>query len=996
MPGAGTRSMVCLLALLAAGSQVSGAGEVSRPPAAIAGKLAGAIRLDGTLKEPAWQQGEWSTGFRMLSNKAAERVPAPVQTRFKVLYDADALYVGVVCDEPTPDGLKAAATFHDGAVWGDDCVELFLDPEGVGRYYHHLIVNSQGTVFDAYAADYGLVHGKLWNCAFGSKGRVDRAAGHWTLELRIPFGSLHLGEKPKARWLFNLARERYAGGKPELSTWSPMPSASFHKPRHFGSVGGLAVDYRVFRLSVGEPQVSIARDAGGVQTMDMRVRVANETGRAVEIVASASHFGQPRTRVSAQAVKLAAGATAEIALPRLAVRAALKRSHILFALASPDGTRTHRSFVKDLSVEYKPIAIALLRPVYRNNIYASEKLEQMEFRFRLTSDTRRLGHVVEYALASEEGRTAGNGKVAVEAAARPVTLPIAGLAVGTYRLSARVVDARGKALHETSLVVRKLPPPSAGREVRIDEQRNVLIDGKPFLGIGWYGAVPTDDPRTDVVALQNLETPHVVAMEPVPQLDAARERFRKHGIMSVVDISNGRVYYSFNLWRADRKALATQIQSEIKERSAPSPEMADMLERLVHAVRGEPWLLGYYISDEPEIHNFRSDYLEAQYQLVRALDPYHPVLVTNDTIDGIVTHGYKVADILAPDPYRADYDYVPNFLKKVLEVGSRGKATYVTLWHSAGDTHFTNAYGTRRPYSYRVFRNQYLASVAYGAKGFAAYTSAFFLPEPDYYVGLPHVWRELRLLEKAMMAPAPAEPVALEPAVELATWVRRVDGHVYVVAVNHKPGAKEARISSPLLRDAKTLHVMSEGRDVAVANGGFADRFEEGDAHIYTTDPRAKALKSTRAIEAEIEAAKKACAKPGNLLHLSRGVHVRAADGFYAPWFKQYFYYAVNGIPIDKGWAVHSWGKKPSWLEILLPDLVEVQRLVLTTPNFRDYTIETFDGDRWTKVVDVKGNTQTRIEHVLKKKAKCIKVRVTVTAVREGKPTLSEIEAYAQ
>ena len=985
--------ILCLLLCAGAASRPAWAGL---PPWARARQVTGPIIVDGKLDEPIWAKGPWNSCFSVVSAEPVEKGQARVQTRFKVLHDDEALYVGVACDEPDLDGLKANASFHDGAVWGDDCIELFFDPGKVGRYYHHLIINSQGTVFDAYAADFGLVHGKLWNCAFESKGATDTARKQWALEVRIPFASMKLGEKPGNAWLFNLTRERYAGGKQELSSWTTFAKGGFHNPKRFGTLVGLQVDFSRFRLAVGEPQVSIARDAGGVRTMEMTVRVTNETGRPIEVVASASHFGKPKTRVRAEPVKLAAGGKAEIALPRLAVRAALKRSHVLLSFTDPSGRHVYTNLVKDLSVEYRPIAIELLRPAYRHNIYATEKLTDLEFRLRLIPDTRRPGNTVSYALADAGGKVVGQGEARAEAAAKTVTLGVADLPFGTYRLAASVRDANGKALHATATAIRKLPPPKAGTEVRIDEHRNVLIDGKPFLGIGWYGGVSTDDPRPGVVALQNLETPKVIAMEPEPKLDACRERFARYGIRSIVDISNGRIYYSFNLWRADRRELGKQIQGEIKERSAPSPQMADMMTRLIHAVKGEPWLLGYYISDEPEIHNFRSDYLENQYKLAAQLDPYHPVLVTNDTIDGIVTHGVKVADILGPDPYRPDYDYVPNFLRKVLEVGRRGKATFVTLWHSAGDTHFAREYGTARPYPYRVFRNQYLASVAYGVKGFVAYTSAFFLPEPDYYVGLPCVWRELRFLEQAMMAPEPAEPLTVEAPTDMGTWVRKVGGHLYLVVVNHKPGAKDARVASPLLLGVGKLLVASEGREVAVANGCFADHFQEGAARIYTTNPEAARLKTTRAVEAEIEAAKKGAARPGNLLHLSRGVHLRAAKGFYAPWFHQYFYYAVNGVTIDKGWTVHSGANTPSWLEILLPDEAEIARFVLYTPNFRDYTIEAWDADRWVKVVDVKGNTQTRVEHVLEKKVTCIKIRVTVTAAREGRPALSEIEAYAK
>ncbi len=247
-------------------------------------------------------------------------------------------------------------------------------------------------------------------------------------------------------------------------------------------------------------------------------------------------------------------------------------------------------------------------------------------------------------------------------------------------------------------------------------------------------------------------------------------------------------------------------EASLHELSAPSEETTGYLRQLIETVRGEPGLLGYYIADEPEIHNTRSDYLESYYRLLCELDPYHPVVVTNDTLDGIVTHGYRCADILSPDPYRSDYDYVPNFMKRCREVLRPGQAIMLTPWHASSQAHTTAEYGTAPPYPYRVFRNQYLVSLAYGARGWTGYTGAFFMPEVQYRYGLPYVWREVRFLERAMAAPPPDEPLTIEADAEMAGWIRSADGNLYLVVVNHKPGERQAGAnqSSPAGRGRPT------------------------------------------------------------------------------------------------------------------------------------------------------------------------------------------------
>ena len=284
---------------------------------------------------------------------------------------------------------------------------------------------------------------------------------------------------------------------------------------------------------------------------------------------------------------------------------------------------------------------------------------------------------------------------------------------------------------QTQTAIRKLPP-AAGSEVRIDQHRNILVNGKPVVLIGWYGTVPLEDPRPDVVALQNVQTPVVVDY---PNKEPVAKAFRERGIYSIVSLEPGRLFYSFQLWRKPGNSVA----QEWSKLSAPSDECRGYLRQMVELLRNEPGLLGWYLADEPEINNVRADYLESLYRTVRELDPYHPMMITNDTLDGIEKFGYRACDILSPDPYSPKPSYVPSFLQKAASVLQPGQATMLTPWHAAGHTHFTNDFGTDPPYPYRVLRGQYLAGVAFGCRGFTGYASDFFLPEPVLRYGLPRI-----------------------------------------------------------------------------------------------------------------------------------------------------------------------------------------------------------------------------------------------------------------
>ncbi len=952
------------------------------------------IRVDGVLDEAAWQTAAWNSGFvrieRHLDNPGAE-----VQTRFKVVHTPSAVYVAVECDEPRIERLKAKTPWRDGAVWADDCVELFFDPGGSGRYYHQIMVNSKGRIYDSYAADFGLVKSRLWNGAYRAAGHVDRKGRKWSVEVEIPFGTLVLGEKAGARWRWNVARERHAGGTLELSSWVPL-KGSFHQPLEFGTIVGMPDDYTAFRLTVGEAKVTVSRTAGGTASLTTRVPITNGTGRDLRIVATAELADHPGSAVTAPPRSMEVGGQADVAFPPLTLKGgSVPEAAVVFTFAEQGTGRILKKLLRGLSTQDRPLALTVLRPVYRSNIYASERVPEIEFTLSVSPEVGLAATRFHLALRDEQGGVLSERTVSPAAAtAGTLRLGTAGMKVGAYTLAVQALDAAGKELAAVLETIRKLPPPDRGHEIRIDENRNLLVDGVPFFGIGWYGRVPTEDPRAEVVALQNVTVPVVV---PYPDVSGIRKSYREHGIYSIVSLEHGRFLHSFKIWQKQNAHLKPALQ-ELHTLEEPSETLKELARKMVEAVRGEPGVLGYYIADEPEIHDIPSKYLENYYRYLRELDPYHPVFITNDTIDGLVTHGYTCADVLSPDPYSPELDYVPNFLKKINEIRKPGQTTYVTLWHATSQTHFTRPIGSAPPYSYRTFRNQYFASIVYGAKGFTAYTADFFLPETEYRYGLPAVWRELRVLAPALAAPPPTVPVSLRGGEDLAVWGRIAGGYVYLVVVNHKTGPRRSEISWQPLGEREHT-VMSEGRTVRARAGKLTAELASGDVRVFTDDPKARTLPSSAAVERELAVRKAATAKPGNLLHMSRGTRVGCSKGYFAPWFHQYFYYAINGITDDRGWSAYAWDGTSAWAEFTLAEPAAIGQVILYTPNIRDYRLDVTGPDGARRSLRVQGNTRSLVRHGFEPPLRALKLRLTVTAVNPagGKyPILAEIEAYAE
>ena len=185
----------------------------------------------------AWAKAKWQqiNGIQLGAVKSKSRV--------KALYDAKNFYVAFEIDvDPrktfTPCG-------HDGPCWGQDCVELMLDPTGTRNVYYHLIMNPVPN--SSYDAAFGLITDVLdprynkddrgWNGKWEYK--ATRKGDKCYVMVTVPFTTLNTAPATKGTiWAGNFGREAffYPPVKvPELSLWSPnLETMSFHDREALG------------------------------------------------------------------------------------------------------------------------------------------------------------------------------------------------------------------------------------------------------------------------------------------------------------------------------------------------------------------------------------------------------------------------------------------------------------------------------------------------------------------------------------------------------------------------------------------------------------------------------------------------------------------------------------------------------------------------------------------------------------------------------------------
>jgi len=187
--------------------------------------------IDGDLSDEAWSRTLPMTPFQTLTLHR----PAEVQTTGYMLFDATRLYIGVRCDEPQPERLKATIDKRDGPTYYDDCIEIFLVPpdspilmqfEERIRYFH-LVVNPLGTRYD----EIGMNSPNAFTAEWQAEAEI--GDDYWSLEIAIPFAAFGVDVAAGDVWRGNISRSRTP--KAAYTTWAPLVR-SFHDTANFGQI----------------------------------------------------------------------------------------------------------------------------------------------------------------------------------------------------------------------------------------------------------------------------------------------------------------------------------------------------------------------------------------------------------------------------------------------------------------------------------------------------------------------------------------------------------------------------------------------------------------------------------------------------------------------------------------------------------------------------------------------------------------------------------------
>lgn len=173
------------------------------------------IKLDGQLDEKVWQQAVPHDTF--YQTQPTDQRPAHLKTEVRILFDDEALYVGIKAYDSDPSSIRNSFSRRDRITIDQDFFALYIDPTSAHKSAQIFYVNARGTVMDGIYSD---AAGEDSSPDFNFDVATARFEGGWSAEYRIPFSSIAYDKESHTPWsllvLRNMTRDQryrmYSGG----------------------------------------------------------------------------------------------------------------------------------------------------------------------------------------------------------------------------------------------------------------------------------------------------------------------------------------------------------------------------------------------------------------------------------------------------------------------------------------------------------------------------------------------------------------------------------------------------------------------------------------------------------------------------------------------------------------------------------------------------------------------------------------------------------------
>ena len=203
------------------------------------------IMTDGLLNEEAWLQANVAGDFIMYN--PYNGIASKYRTEVRVLYDDEALYIGAMMYDDSPDSIFTELGARDDDNINSDNFYVEISPFNDGLNGELFKVTASGVQIDnKLSTGDEWEREDTWDAVWESHTAI--LENGWSAELRIPYSALRFSKGATQMWGINFWRE--VRRDRETSSWSFVTKEYGSTITHLGELGGLRDIVPPLRLSL--------------------------------------------------------------------------------------------------------------------------------------------------------------------------------------------------------------------------------------------------------------------------------------------------------------------------------------------------------------------------------------------------------------------------------------------------------------------------------------------------------------------------------------------------------------------------------------------------------------------------------------------------------------------------------------------------------------------------------------------------------------------------
>jgi hypothetical protein len=742
-------------------------------------RLPVSIVLDGKI-EDSWK-GMSKTDKFFIKGKNSTRN----RTEAFLGCDNDNLYLAFRCYTDDPGKLRALATEdNNGAIWTDDCIEIFIDPVMSRSSYFHLGFNSKGVKA---TVDYGnkLSRTDTWEV----KTSINPEKKCWEAEVKLPLNMLGLNLAAGNEWGINLARNDNPTN--EQSCTALTPRVNFHDAPYYGSILWPDGILRKFELDVTDLRIAEAVNLDNL-VIDGVLHAGNGADKAMSI-----QFFMDTVPVSdKKQLALNDKNTAEFSVPCNKEMKKKDSNLLVGKIFSAEG-EVLKQFEQSVRLE-KRIDIYTQR-----NYYMKEDNAILVVNLNIPMQAGISGVLT---VTDKDKKCLLRKEVGVLKRGMRIDVPIKSLPVGTYDLQFNLNNG-GKLLSSASTQLMKRAYEKNGTQID-RERRCIVVDGKPFLVIA---------PLIQQYQGYSSELSKRVV-----------RNFADAGFKTIM-VVKGSHHNDFvkclndMLSACEEYGVKTILWPGFKwhEGAESEPVMKPFMKA--------PSLIAWLPVDEPELYSTPDKVIKCINEF-RKLDPYHPAYMNNSIMGIPSRYADLTTDILSID------DYVTNREnRKVSEVLAQeaimvraGEKERKPSWMFLSGNNLHN-HGREPSVGEQVAQSY--GTIITGCTGMY-----YFMGQPScklHWEICKQINREILGLSNVIFSLEDVPAVAINSS-SVISMTRKSGDSAYVITVNLENRHVEATVKIPdSLKRKGSAEVLFEGRTIGIKDGGFNDAYAPHQRHVY-------------------------------------------------------------------------------------------------------------------------------------------------------------------